>query len=630
MNDTSPADDELIQKAETHFNAHEYDKVIECATQAIVLDCPLPDAYYWRGRAYGRTDKEEEARKDADALLACTPVTARHFAYRGWAYCVKEEYPQAVTKCTEALSREPLLKEAYFFRGWAYNDWGKYDLAIEDYSKAIKLDSKYANAYCNRGGAYYNKDEYDLAIEDYDKAIELDSKYAAAYCNRGRAYWFKDNYKDAMTDYAKALELEPRCWSILEDFILDIILNKQDKELASFMKETPLVTGVLKKSDHYWARLIGDILCDIEKKDDYMKYIKFIEVVYKLQIDEEAKKKLPREGCYFYQYMTSDVLKSMNKSEVLWLTPACYQNDPDEGKYLFEYLQSHEEVSDALKVLMCESETDKSLNGTIAFIRALNAGKDDLQMWNSSYGNNGKGVALGVHPSKFDQATSFNMVREDKPQIKGREGFGENKTDTDREKTECVPMTDLFFARVLYLTTDPKKAEDCKDDIDTFKGVITALAPFTNEFLSSPQQREDVKKFLPRIFMPISHLVKSADYKHEKEWRLLYLTTIKGGKDTGRINWKPLPLLHIETEPIVLNGKGEKEEVWLGPRIVDSELEKLRIGHWLEHELGDVANIYLSRVHFRDTGAQQSPDDTAPTTAKAFIEQWEKKEEEKV
>jgi len=211
MNSTpQPTYDELIQQAEAHFNAREYGKAIECSTQALALDNTRPDAYYWRGRAYRRTYKEEEERKNADALLACTPVTARHFAFCGWAYYVKEEYQQAITECTEALRQEPSLKEAYLFRGLAYDDLKQYDLAIADFDKAIALDPKYAVAYFNRGIAYRTKGDYDRAIEDYTKATELHPKYANAYFNRGIAYSSKDDDDRAIKDYDKAIEFDPK------------------------------------------------------------------------------------------------------------------------------------------------------------------------------------------------------------------------------------------------------------------------------------------------------------------------------------------------------------------------------------------------------------------------------------
>jgi len=670
MNSTpQPTYDELIKQAECHLNAYEHDKVIECATQAIELDNTRPDAYYWRGRVYWRIHNKEDTQKDADMLLACTPVTPRHFAYRGRAYCVKEEYQQAVTECREALRQEPLLKEAYFFRGWAYNGLKEFDLAILDFNQAIILDPKDAITYINRGIAYDNKTRYDLAIADYDKAIELDpkcaaaynnrgiaytksgnndcaikdytatinldSKYSKAYYNRGNVYYYKlKNYKLAITDYNKAIELAPKnatayyhrgnayyrkgsyCHAIkdwgkaienkhrsrrvFENLFFNTIINKRKEWLASPVEDISFMKDTLRKSSHYWVSLIGDILFDIENTGDAMKYIKLIEAVYKLpiQIEEDAKKKLTGEGCYFYQYAERAIVDEIRKNKTLWLTPACYQNDPDEGKYIFDYLASHDKINKALKELIGELRADDSFDKrAIAFIRSFSECKDDLLMWNSSYAKNGTGVALGIHSSKLNQAkdssaTTLRILvqREELP--------GENKAHPATDSEDNVSMEKIYFARVRYLTEDKDKEKECKKDTDAFEDVITALKEFSEEFLASAENKNSVKDFFRQIFMPISHLVKNANYIHEKEWRLLYLTPIRDGNKSQKIKLDPL---RVESEKFLFQKGKTPEELWLGPKFdTYPELERLKIGHLFEyHGLGDTVSIHTSKVHFR-------------------------------
>ena len=183
----------LIKQAEIYFNAHEDYQAIECATQAIDLDNSKVDGYYWRGVVYRRIGEKENMKKDADALLNCTPITALHFAYRGWAYNVKGNCEkEAIIECTKAITQDVSEKKAYFYRAWAYGEDGDFDLAIEDYGKAIELDPKFTAAYNNRGFVYNNKGDYDRAIKDYDKAIELDPRYYFACNNRLDAYHAKD------------------------------------------------------------------------------------------------------------------------------------------------------------------------------------------------------------------------------------------------------------------------------------------------------------------------------------------------------------------------------------------------------------------------------------------------------
>jgi tetratricopeptide (TPR) repeat protein len=203
--------EDLIKQAEIHFKAYENSQAIECAAQAIGLDNSKVDGYYWRGTVYKRIDERENMKKDADALLNCTPTTALHFAYRGWAYDVKGNCEQeAIAECTKAIDQDDSEKKAYHYRAWAYNEIGDFDLAIKDYDKAIELDPKYTHAYNSRGNTYNKKGDYDSAIKDYDKAIELDPKYAYAYNGRGTAYNKKGDYDSAIKDYDKAIGLDPK------------------------------------------------------------------------------------------------------------------------------------------------------------------------------------------------------------------------------------------------------------------------------------------------------------------------------------------------------------------------------------------------------------------------------------
>ena len=56
--------DGLIKQAEAHYNAHEYQQAVACATQAIELDRNAPESYYWRGNAYNETGDFDRAIAD--------------------------------------------------------------------------------------------------------------------------------------------------------------------------------------------------------------------------------------------------------------------------------------------------------------------------------------------------------------------------------------------------------------------------------------------------------------------------------------------------------------------------------------------------------------------------------------
>jgi len=666
MNSTSnPSYDELIQQAEAHLNAYEHDKVIKCATQAIKLDKNRPDAYYLRGRATAL--KLKNARKDADALLACRPITPRHFAYRGWAYYCKGESLQAITECTEALRQDASVKEAYLFRGCVYSVLKNFNLAKKDYDEFIKIAPQYAEAYCRVGFAhdhpdnperdlkraanayktairhnakhfvaicslgniYYNKKTKEgnkKAIEFYNQAIDICPDYAWAHHLCGKAHYnnknneqaiqkFKDSininkknafayfnlaniyceqekYDFAVENYSKAVECElPNLGRVEHNFLCSVAKASRSLQKADIVKQ-------LKGVPNFWISLVHDMMLNVKDEDCYTNCVKLAYAVYNYLTETQRTERNTASFRYLYQYAECSVADKISKSCALWLKPACYQNDPGEGKYIFDYLESHTKINNSLKTLMRESKAKNEFDQkTVAFIRSFSECKDGLQMWNSSYARNGAGIALGIQFGKFSKATDTSASV---AVIYEGEKSSVSKFSNETKASGYVPMEKIYFAQVRYLSMDNKTT---KSDTAAFdKNIITVLKKFTDNMLKEPKNREAVKKFLPLIFMPISHLVKSSDYEHEKEWRLLYFTTIKDGKDSERIIWEPV--LHVKTEPFLFKDKKTKEQFWLGPAI--SELERLKLGHQLEHELGDYVDIHMSKVHFRDPDAGKS------------------------
>ena len=657
--------DDLIRQAEKHCDAREDQDAIQCATQAIGLDNTQVDGYYWRGLAYRRIHDRENSVNDAHALLACTPRTALHFAYRGCACCVREKYENAIAECLKALEQDSSLKEAYCYRGWAYYGLKDFDRAIDDLNRAIELDPEYAAAYNNRGNAYYSNGDYDHAIEDYGKAIELDPKKAAAYYNRGVAYYKNGDHDRAIEDYGKAIELDPKdadayyhrgnAYSnkgdhdrAIEDYGKAIELDPKDAVAYNNLAVTYSLRGdrysnkgdydhaikdyvkalefgfrdtfyhndfldtvenygeclsesekdKLRGSPHRLVKLVGDILHANQEKEHYLKYIRLIREVYRLQetLEKETlEKEKEKEETYFYQYTEKEpFVSAIRENPVIWLTPACYQNDPDEGKCIFDYFASASS-GESLKTLMKELACgEHSLDVTfIAFIRSFSECKDELQMWNSSYAKNGAGVSLGVPVNKLAKANARPAEKTELRMLSTERSENRSTIPASRptEKDHnLIPIANLHLAKILYLK--PGNKEEC---LETIKGI---LEEFDNGFLASEENRDGAKEFLPRIFQPISHLVKKDTYKHEKEWRLLYITSIQKGKDDGYLQLDPL---RIETEEILFNDKENKEELWLGPKVsAYPDLERLKIKHLFEYEgKGDFVDIQTSKVRFR-------------------------------
>lgn len=155
-------------------NSTDHKKIITLYGKAIDLEPALSTAYYNRGIAYKKLDRNNEAIEDY----------------------------------SEAIRINPEYIDAYINRGVAYSSMENYDKAIENYNQALEMDPSIANAYYNRGIAYMSSD-YQKAIHDFDKAIELGDKRFLVYYNRGITYEWMDDYSHAINDYNKAIEINP-------------------------------------------------------------------------------------------------------------------------------------------------------------------------------------------------------------------------------------------------------------------------------------------------------------------------------------------------------------------------------------------------------------------------------------
>ncbi|WP_062328613.1 hypothetical protein [Treponema endosymbiont of Eucomonympha sp.] len=88
------------------------------------------------------------------------------------------------------------------------------------------------------------------------------------------------------------------------------------------------------------------------------------------------------------------------------LTPADYQNDPEEGKVFYDRLKTFCNA-DAISTVL---DSIRSNSEKVAFSRSLTELEDSLVMWNSSYGHKGKGVAVGIAKQKTNKGFGIDSL----------------------------------------------------------------------------------------------------------------------------------------------------------------------------------------------------------------------------
>ncbi len=586
----------LVRLGNIYGEEKKYDEAIGYFNRAIKLKKYYAYAYAYcmRGNTYYDKDEYNKAIKDyIEAIMSKPDYTIVYYKI-GNVYNDKGEYDRAIAYYSEAIKRKRNYAVAYYSRGNAYYNKGEYDSAISDYSEAIKIDSNYAVAYYHRGMTYYNKGEYDKAIKDYSEFIKIYPNYADAYYYRGITYYDKGEYNKAIKDHSEAIRINPNHAYAYYNRGFAYYFHEEYGKAIEASSNNPRLQDMLI-TDHFdevWnfdAKLLGKMsnyFCDIIvsfKKKYKDKYKDLVNCVYDLW--KELRCKNENGPKYIYQYTRFEILKDIINSRCIRLRPACYQNDPEEGKTLFTYLKKR---LPKIEFLFNDIDRLNDDSDLIAFTGSLatvaDSDEDALIMWNSSYADNGKGVSIGIDKRKINKGAGLP----DKSKMIGETPFQEDsdKENKNEQNEKYILLEKTGLYRILYI--DPEKAN---------REELKKIIKYLNEINGKDLNDETLRKDLMELFSPISHLIKNKIWNHEKEYRLIYIGTIKDDKDL--IQSCPEKGIYIETEPFLFEkDENDKDIITLGPRVEEAENKILKLKHtFLQRGLH--ADIILSKKKFR-------------------------------
>ena len=203
--------------------------------------------YGIRGVAYYNKGDYDRAIQDADQAILLNPNEMSFYDTRGEAYKKKSDYDHAIQDFNEAIHLNPNHERAYYDRGEAYLDKDDYDRAIQDFSEAIHLNSNDARAFNNCGVAYHKKGDYSRAIQDYNQAISLNSNYTIAYSSRGLAYSAQSNLPAATADFMHTISAEPSSnAAVYAVLMLHIIMKRQGHDDAQQLAQVAAAADMSK------------------------------------------------------------------------------------------------------------------------------------------------------------------------------------------------------------------------------------------------------------------------------------------------------------------------------------------------------------------------------------------------
>jgi tetratricopeptide (TPR) repeat protein len=534
-----------------------YEAAITDFSKVINNDPENAFTYYHRGSTFADQRKYKEAIEDYNKAIELKPNLDDAYFNRGNAFFDQRSYNEAMTDYTKAIDINPDSDDAYNNRGIAFTIQETYEEAIADFKKAINIKPDDADAYFNLGNAFFDQGKYNEAIEVYTKAIDIKPNYAVVYHNRGNAFFRIERYKEAESDYGNAIEFDPSLSG-------RIFFDKLNNELSNL---------VLLKDDS------KDF---IELNDLVEKFLK------ERRCDDEEK------GTHIYQYTTLNVVEIMREKKQLHLTPAVCQNDPEEGEIFFSYIKHSKKNNEKFKDFMEEirnSHLNAVNTGDIAFIRSFSTLENDLTMWNSTYGENGSGAAVGILVGKLDKSTQ-NREGYKKPSRIISHDFllvKQSKETIQPEKKE-FPIKNLYLSKILYVN---QNAENVNEE-DILSKITNCLEKISRKL--PPEKRQKLISLLSRQLTPLCYLVKDSHYAHEKEFRLHCMLPIENkyiineGCDKG---------IYIETEPVLFKqgpGKEANDIIYLGPKVDDMMFIKCKLSFQKD---GLPVEVKKSGIRFR-------------------------------
>jgi len=546
-----------------------YDKAILNFSIGLQIQPTNVEALLSRGSIYADNFDYNRAIADYTEVIRLKKGDAYIFYNRGCIYNCIKKYDNAILDFTEALHLGLDDEETYFSRGTAFAAKGDYDSAITDYEKVIQLKTDYVDAFFNKGNAYWGKGDHNKAIENYSKTIELQENHFGAFLHRGNMYEIKEEKDKALDDYSKALlimiESDDKYIDPLNPKNIELFYYLADKTLPKRYElfwELPI--DKLQNIPHFF---IGIIIKFRKKGFENLPHKELIQAVYSIwQNCRDFKNDIT-----VYQYSPLNVLDKMLENRRFHLKPASYQNDPEEGQVFYRQIMHHFKTTDS--DITDTIETLSNINSeTAAFIRSLTLCKNSLVMWNSSYGDNGNGISVGISAWKINRGQGIDKILiNNVSSIRSSDFIKNKKTETGirnnviiKHNEEEVPLWKMGLYKILYVDENNYK--------DEFKDIIVCLSRLEK----TDFRKEGFSELLGELFFSITHLIKDKAYEHEEEYRLLFIDSIKKEKKYIKTLVKNdiCEGIYVETETVLF--QDDKDVVFFGPKVPEVTINKYR------------------------------------------------------
>lgn len=323
----------------------------------------------------------------------------------------------------------------------------------------------------------------------------------------------------------------------------------------------------------------------------------------------------PPTDDYLWKYTSQASLQKISDSKCLWLHSALDQNDPDEGCFLYEALSLmgdnkplQDKMGDLYTIISsrknpCETLGEADLfPPTLTFISSFSDAEDHLPMWNSSYADNCNGCAIGIRHHRFktykDTDSLFmNTAIKEMYSILLKDGNplppDKPEPESDDQLKENVSLNTLSLFKILYLPRHHNQSKNLQKDVEGIKRFDAIQSAIENLIKVYPEMPTS---WIHAYLFPLTHLIKSEDYRHESEYRILCFMNHIDPKNKTLV--KGSKYLYVETEQFLFN-KRDEEKVYIGPAV--TPFDQTKIQQVFERNVGMIFPLIPSTIKYRDT-----------------------------
>lgn len=269
---------------DSHYQAKEFDKALECFQKQAALEPPDSRARLWVANCYYAMGNFADAAKSYDDFLRAHPDSVSGQDGLGKSFYKLKQYDKALPAFEKEVALAPDRANGHYWLGCCLARRARFQDAETELRKSIGLDPKVADAYDQLGYCLLHLGRFSDAIPAYNKALALtgedvDRLFWMGYCRLktgdyalGRRllqqyvarvpkdadghYWLAsafyrlDNYKEARDSLRQAIRLDPNHLNA-EELLGDtlIALKAYDQAAAAYAQ------AIRIKPDDFYAHL---------------------------------------------------------------------------------------------------------------------------------------------------------------------------------------------------------------------------------------------------------------------------------------------------------------------------------------------------------------------------------------